>query len=85
MATWYRTGGFPPNLIEPVEVEREMEKSVVIDGRRRAKRSGYESYYPSFDEAKSALVSECEHRVRIAQGRLDRAKNRLSEARKVAQ
>ena len=43
--------------IKTVEIERETNSSVWINGSRRSKRSGWVSYYDSFGEAKKALIS----------------------------
>lgn len=42
--------------IEPVQVEKETVSSIWIDGRRSAKRSSYENYFDTWDEAKEFLT-----------------------------
>ena len=60
--------------IEEVEVERETEHNVWINGRRHNKRSEYANYYDSFDLAKNALI-HCQSSMnksleqRLAEGR----------------
>ena len=49
--------------ITPVECERETDSSVFIKGRRNAKRSTYECYYDTWDEAHSALVDAARHKI----------------------
>ena len=45
--------------IKKVEIERETDKSVFINGNRRAKMSEWSKYFHTFDEAKSNLVERC--------------------------
>lgn len=52
----YETGGYGKKLIERVEVERETNSSVWINGSRSAKESGYKSYFDSWDDAKDHLL-----------------------------
>lgn len=52
--------------IEQIEVERETEKFVWIDGRRNAKKSEYENYFDSFDDAKKFLMDYADDRLRKA-------------------
>lgn len=57
--TWYRTGGarYPGTEIDPVEIERETEEFVYINGRRNAKNSDYGNYFSSWVEAHSYLMA----------------------------
>ena len=48
--------------ITTVEVERETDHNVWINGRRHNKRSEYDDYFDSFDQAKSALL-HCQNSI----------------------
>lgn len=48
MIVKYRTGGFGKNLIEKIEVDRETESGVWINGRRNAKDSSWHKDYDSW-------------------------------------
>ncbi|MEW8048955.1 MAG: hypothetical protein AB2792_20095 [Candidatus Thiodiazotropha sp.] len=58
-------------LIEPVQVEKETDKSVWINGRRSAKRSDYENYFDSFDDAKAYMTKYAEDALAAARRRLE--------------
>ena len=60
-------------LIELVEVEKETEASVWIEGRRSAKRSSYENYFDTFDEAKAFLTEYAEQILTNARKSLEHA------------
>lgn len=60
-------------LVEIVFVEKETEKSVWIRGRRIAKRSSYENYFDTFDEAKEFLTKYAESTLNSARRRLELA------------
>jgi hypothetical protein len=47
--------------IKEVEIEKETDKSIWINGHRSAKISEWANYYDSWDEAKCALF-ECQQR-----------------------
>jgi len=68
----YRTERWREGEIEAVECDRETDKSVWINGRKRAKRSGHGCYFDTFDEAKTCLVEEAEEAVRAERRSLDR-------------
>jgi len=61
--------------IEPVEVERETEKFVIIGGRRNAKASDYESYFDTWDQAHRHMTDR-------AQSIFDGARNGLASAQR---
>lgn len=50
----------PAARIAPVEVERETKTSVWISGDRKNKRSRWENYYDTWEEAHAALKSQAE-------------------------
>ena len=66
-AFWYRP------KIEKVEIEKETDKSVWIDGRRHAKESSNEKYTDDFDEAKLFLLEIAERKLRSARLSLQNA------------
>ena len=50
--------------IKPIEIESYTEHTVRLSGGRRAKRvTGFESYFPSWDEARDHLLSLIEERL----------------------
>ena len=69
----YKTGGWGQDLIEAVEVEKETDKSVWIDGNRSAKRSGYNNYFDSWGEAHLFLLDKAGRKLDSAKFSLQRA------------
>jgi hypothetical protein len=67
--------------IEAVDVEKESDCFVWINGRRNAKTSSYECYFRTFDDAKAYLLDKAECKVAVAQSTLDRARNELAAVR----
>lgn len=70
MTTWYEVKLYGMD-VRPVEVGRSTDLSVWVKDfsgkfRRRAIASGYESYFPSFDEAKTFLVERETRRLENA-------------------
>lgn len=87
--TWYKIKMWA-NKITPVEVINETSKQVVyIDTRyeqqeRRAfKVSEGEGFYPTFAEAKAALVAYQAKQVESAEARLGHARAKLATAEMV--
>lgn len=68
--------------IQPVDVERESESFVWIDGRRHAKISGWDCYFPTFNQAKSYFILEANKDVEKARSRL---RNALDKLQKISQ
>ena len=69
----YKTRFFSLSVeIEKVEVERETEHSVWIDGRKLAKMSSYYSFFKTFEEAKKFLLKNADNRIEIAKSELVR-------------
>ena len=81
----YRTGGFGNKLIEKVEVERETEVSVWINGRRNAKDSSWYKYFNSWNEAHSFLIEKAESDVEAATNRLRRASANLQKIKSLTE
>lgn len=57
----------------PVEVERETEVNIWIDGRRRKKQARWERYWPSFEEAAAYLTKNHAERIASEKDALKRA------------
>jgi hypothetical protein len=76
----FKTGG-GRNLIEPVEVEKETASSVWINGRRNNKRSGYDSYFDTWEEAKAYLLEQAERKVAGRRRSLEAANGELGNIR----
>jgi hypothetical protein len=63
-------------MIDVVEVDdRESEKFVWINGKRRSKRTDQESYFDTFDEAKQHLLKVAKHVVYLARRHLELAES----------
>lgn len=60
-------------VIEEVEVEKETDKSVWINGQRSAKHSDYANYYDSWDIAHAALLAQQKSHVQSMRRRLERS------------
>ncbi len=72
----YETGGYGQNLIQRVEVERETNSTVWVDGRRHAKVSTWKNYFDSWGDAKTNLLIEARKKHDLHQMRLqDAARN----------
>lgn len=64
--------------IQIVDVERESESSVWLDGRRCAKRSSYENYCDTWQEAHQLFVNLAEQEKAHAESRLFYATRNLN-------
>lgn len=78
--TFYRTGAWGKEPIEPVVVDRETEQCVYINGSRQNKRSGYTNYFNTFAEAKDYLVAKRRRECESAERSLEHAKKALAFA-----
>ena len=65
--------------ITPVKVEKETEKSVWVERFyisgdtkyiRNSKRSAYDNYFDTFEEARKFLLEETEFDIRILKGKI---------------
>ena len=65
-----------PKIIE-VEVERQSEKCVWINGRRNLKVSEYMRYHETWEDAWSFLMKAARRKVDSARGNLERAEKNL--------
>ncbi len=68
---WFQTSGRYSPRITPVEVERHTDASVWINGRRHARISGWECYFPTWKEAHDHLLGEAAARVASARRKLE--------------
>lgn len=57
--------------ISKVEIDKETEKSIWINGRRYAKASSYESYFDSWNEAAQSALSVHKKIANEVESRLD--------------
>jgi hypothetical protein len=68
------------NRIEKVEVVGETECFVkLINGRKDAKRSEWQNYFNSFDEAKNYLIDNAQKRVDSLRTQLESANGALGQ------
>jgi hypothetical protein len=80
MATWYE---LQFGSINPVEVERETESSLVINRQRRPKRSSWRRYFRTRQEAIDDEIARRELAVKRARECLVDCENALEQARKL--
>lgn len=73
----YKTSNYGRERISAIDVERETDQSVWINGRRQAKASNYEAIYDSWTEARDALLHKAEHSLQSRQAQLQRAQDEL--------
>jgi len=73
----YKTQGFFDTRIDAVECERETDVSVFVGGRRNAKRSQYDNYFDTWEEAHSFLLKKADNEVIAARNTLQRMNARL--------
>lgn len=59
--------------VKPVLVDRDTGKSIIINGRRRAKRGNWDNYYDTWKEAKDAMVAKAQASVKGCTMRLQEA------------
>lgn len=69
--------------IKQVDVEKASEKSVWIRGRRQARFGTYESFFPTFSQAKHFLIEHHQKKCRIASSRLEHATEMLQLAQEL--
>ncbi len=85
----YRTGSYGKDLICEVEVVRETEKQVIIMGhtgdRREAKKSEYQNYFDTWEEAKEFLIIIAQNKVDDTEIKLENAKDKLGIIRGLRQ
>ncbi len=69
--------------IKVVEVERETETSVWINGRRNSKRTQYDNFFDTWGEAFHYLLERAETKLCVAQGRLNWAQDDLRKVKRL--
>ena len=79
------------DTIEAIEILRETEKTVCFQflgsGKevRESKRSNFQNWHDTFEEAKEFLVYQAEYEVEKAMINLERAKGKLGQLRGMRQ
>jgi hypothetical protein len=63
--------------ITPIEVEKETESSVWVNGRRRAKATAYDQIFKTLPEAKKFMISRCEREIAEYEKRISEAREAL--------
>ncbi len=63
--------------ISEVEIDKETDTSVWINGKRRAKRSLWMNYYDTWEEARDGLLLIQQWRVEMLRSQLKRANSAL--------
>ena len=66
-------------FINAVEVERETDTSVWVEGSRSAKRSSMDNYFDTWTEAHQFLLERAEDSVEIRRDHLALAEKELAE------
>ena len=80
MKKYFASRTFGPSVTE-LEVERETESAVWVNGSRLAKQSKYNgNVFDTFDDAKSHLVKRASARVESTKLTLEQAENDLARA-----
>ncbi|MFT6835112.1 MAG: hypothetical protein ACJA0H_001146 [Francisellaceae bacterium] len=79
MINKYETGGYYQNscLISLVQVEKETDKCVFINGRRKLKNSDWKIYHDTYQSAYNYLLHEATVRVDKKTEALDKANKHL--------
>jgi len=65
--------------IEVVEVERETDSSIWVNGNRFSKRGAWKSYFNTFEEAKAALIEKQKEKNKRLERSLKRGTAVLNE------
>lgn len=74
----YKTGEWNI-LIKEVEVERETDVSVWVNGRRCGKRTSWDNYFDTWAKAYSFLFDRATHTLEAAERRLESAKEQVAK------
>jgi hypothetical protein len=75
----YQTNGFWP--IETVEVEKETENSVWINGQQNRKLTEYHCYFDNFEDAKNHVIGEAQAGIEKAKRQMEYAEKNMATAR----
>lgn len=49
--------------ITPIEIEKETEKSIWVNGKRRMRGDAYNRIFPTLKEAKQFMVERCKREI----------------------
>lgn len=79
----FKTRGFRPSIQE-IEVYKETEASVWFNGRRYSKRTSYDNYFDTWDEAFAFLIDEAAISVARYQDCFNEAQDRMRELERFA-
>ena len=68
--------------ITPIEVEKETETSVLVNGRRRAKATAYDQIFKTLPEAKQVMIARCEREINEYEKRISEAREALVDLKR---
>jgi hypothetical protein len=74
--TWYRTHRLVAR-IDPCCVDKHNDKSVWIKGKRGARISSFDSYFPTWEQAHDSLLAKAEFDLAQHKRRVDQARSYL--------
>lgn len=81
----YRTGGFGKDPIERVEVERETEHCIWVNGSRQKKYSSWYKYFDSWCAAHAHILGKAERSLAVAHVSLEKAQDELAAIRAISE
>jgi predicted nucleic acid-binding Zn-ribbon protein len=67
--------------IEALEIEKETAKTVTIKGRRENKKSDWQNWHNTFEDAKQFLIDNAQKEIDGLRYRLEKAKGKLGNAK----
>jgi hypothetical protein len=73
------------NKIIAIDVERETDESVWINGRRNAKITSWARYHNTFDDAKTYLIEKKERVITRAKEEIHQAESAIGTLRKMTE
>lgn len=74
----YKTENWSSKIFK-VEVEKETEYQIIINGRRSNKMSEYECFFDTFEDAKEYLIEKISKEIKNLQWKLSREQNKLNK------
>jgi len=81
-STWYKASKYT-DRIDSVTVERDTDSSIWINGRRSAKATAYEQYFPTWYQACGYLLSRTQSKIAYLERELEQEKSRLDKIGKM--
>lgn len=81
MNTKYRTVRWDAAKIQVVEIERETDNSIWINGSRQSKGSSHCRFHDSWEEARDHLMKLAEGKVSSLRNELERARSELGNVK----